>query len=309
MTDFLLRELHQKLPGVITKHLAMLWGVTGEIIPATPNATLSPFTRLLKEYNESAGHAALYTEGAMDIPLVSTRTAEDDYKAFAATLGLEWSMMELAEAQRIGRDIVGQRLEAVRRGLDERCHKLAVFGDTNHTGLLNSSLVPVINPALDLDNAATTAYDLIDFFSDIFETVEDQTNRVDFVDTLLVPPKILNLMKTKILSNTDRTVLSHILDNYGPPAGTVRRIIAKPELAAGQLEANGVKAPGTNKDMIVAFSANPDAMGMQFKGFTPFNLVSNSTGTGWSQAYYRAQSEVMFHYPDNALYVNVDTVP
>ena len=310
MSDFLIHELQQKLPQIYQKRYPDLWGVTGEIIPMTPNADLVSLEKLYAEYATSAGQAKLYADKSQDIPLVSTDSTREDFKVYTAVLGVEWSFIEEMQARRMpDKDIVGRRMMAVRRGLDELAHRMAVFGDAAHVGLLNSPDVPVINPSLDLDNAGTTVADLIDFFSDIFGTLEDQTEQVEMPDTLLIPHKVHRLLRTKLMSNTDRSVLSYLLENYGPQSGgTLRRIIAKRELAWNYLETYGVKAAGTNKDMIVILSSNPDAMGMQFTGFSQLPLTPNDTSTGYTQVSYRAQSEVMFHYPSSALYVNVDKV-
>ena len=86
----------------------------------------------------------------------------------------------------------------------------------------------------------------------------------------------------------------------------MRRIVARRELASDQLEANGVKAAGTNKDMIVLLPTNPDALSIEGMGMTMLPVGMNDTNTGYKQAAYAAQSEVMFHFPKSCLYVNVD---
>ena len=307
MSDFLQNQLTQKLPAVYEKKYPMLWGVSGEVIPVQSNPSLAGVEKLEAEYASSAGKAKIYADISQDIPLISTDTSRDDYKTFIAMLGAFWSIFDEERARVAGKDIVTRKMMAIRRGLDEKAHDMAVYGTDSHTGLLNSSLVPVINPTLDLDNAATTAQDLIDFFSTIMGTVEDQTEQVEMVDTVLVPYKVHRLFRTKTIGVATQSVLSYLIDNYGPMGGgTVRRILPRRELSSDNLEANGVKAPGTNKDMIVLIPSNPDAMGMQVKGFTQLPLTPNDTSTGYTQVSYVAQSEVMFHYPNSCLYVNID---
>ena len=308
MSDFLRGELERKLPQIYGKRYPGLWGITGEIIPMTPDSDLVAMEKIYAEYTSEAGQAKIYAEKSQDIPLVSTGSTEDDFKIFVTALGARWTFIELEQARLMPmKDIVGRRTMAVQRGLDEKCHRMAIFGDTVHKGLLNQTTVPAISPSLDLDAAGTTPADLIDFFAMIFGTLEDSTNDMEMPDTLLITPKVHRLLRSKIVANTDKTVLTHILENYGVAGGgSLRRIVSKRELNFDQLEAYGVKASGTNKDMIVLMSANPDTIHMEFTGFSQLPLTANDTSTGFTQISYRAQTEVMAHYPGAMLYINID---
>lgn len=308
MSDFLRGELERKLPQIYGKRYPGLWGITGEIIPMTPAADLVAMEKIYAEYTSEAGQAKIYAEKSQDIPLVSTGSTEDNYKIFTAALGARWTFIELEQARIMPmKDLVMRRTMAVQRGLDEKCHRMAIFGDTVHKGLLNQTTVPQISPSLDLDAPGTTSADLIDFFAMIFGTMEDSTNDVEMPDTLILPPKVHRLLRSKVVANTDKTVLVHLLENYGTASGgTLRRIVSKRELTSENLETYGVKAGGTNKDMIVLMSSNPDSIHMEFTGFSQLPLTANDTSTGYTQISYRCQTEVMAHYPKSMLYVNID---
>lgn len=305
---FLSRQLEQVLPKLYEKRYASLWADEGIYLPATGDLEMGADT-LVEETVTELGEAAIVADGANDVPVADALIDEAKFKAVAIATHFSYSILELNKAEKAGRPLRDVKAKAADRALRQRTHKLAVFGSAKHgmTGFFNDANVPVVSSSYDADDAATTFADHVDFFADNFTKVKDETNLVEGIEYVLVPAKLRNIWAKSFQTGNGQSVLRYILENYGAASGgTLRGIIEVNETRSADLEANGLKAAGTNEDRIVFLPNNPDAAERKFYGMQI--LPPEVVGMGYKTYMYCGTSEPIIHYPGSMLYVDIPKV-
>ena len=302
-SDFLHKQLEQKLPGILTRKYPNLPFANGQYIPATADLAIGA-EYLTKEVMESFGEAAIFSETTSDLPTVSTTVDERGYRALTWVAGVKWTHVELENIDFAKVDVVGRRTQFLPRVFDEAIQKFLLVGSAKHgiTGFFNNSQVPSTNSSYNANTG--TADDALDFVNSIISGTSTRTNLTAGVAYLLVPEKLrLKWARLKI-TNTNVSVLAQILQDYGvATGGTLRGIVGINECRSDVLETYGRNAAGTNKDLVLVIPVDPMACSRSFNTRRPIPL-SYVDGV-YKQYYLQSSSEVRFDYPYEFNYVNI----
>lgn len=302
---FLSRQLEQVMPRLYEKLYPRLWAEEGLYFPAVGDLEMGIQT-IIEETVTQIGEAAIMSDRATDIPLAEAIIDESPFKAVCVSIHVDYTVPELNAAQKAGRDIRSIRMASANRAIKERIHKLAVFGSAKHgmTGIFNNSLVPKVDSSYDADGVGTTVDDHISFVADNIIKVENDSNLVEGIDTILVPAKLHNIWSKARVTNTSQSVINYLLENFGPSAGgSLRSIVKVNECRNDQLVANGVTLSDANDDRVVFLPVNPDAGERKF--YAMQNLEPQLMGMTYKVFMYAGTSEAIIHYPGSMLYVDI----
>ena len=311
MTDFrniLSRELERKLPGVLMRPMPELPIADGALIPAAADLPVG-IQYESKELMEQAGEALIYSKDSKDIPLINFTEDEQGYRVVTFATGVQWNHVELEQAgyantnRSTPRDIITRRSSFVPRVFAEAEQKFVLAGnaDLGITGFFNDPNVPSENSTYDPSNNATTALDSIAFLNDCYTGLPDRTNNVAQVSAIVAPRRLISYWSTQFLPNTSVTVTSSILANLGPAGGgTLRGFIALEECKSEVLEAYGVTAGGTNKDLVMVAPVNDMVASRSYNNPRQIPL-SYDMGT-YTQVFLKDIGQVRMDYPDQFEY-------
>lgn len=302
---FLARQLEQRLPKIYDKRYPDLWAVDGSIIPSTGDLEEGADV-VIAEFIERYGEAAFMSDEADDIPLVDIAIGEDKYPVMAPVTSFKYTVMELNAAIKARRDLTGMREMTAKRALDEKAHKFAVYGSAKHNipGLLNNPNVPLVDSTFNANTA--TADDLVDFIGTQITSVTTRSQQVEAIDTIVVSDTLRNKLVKNRLSGTSQSALGYLLENYGTTTGgSLRRIIAKSEMAPELLAQYGVR-PDATKERILMIPSNPEAVERHFS--LPVIMEPQIQGTKYLVPCYNMVSPTIFHYPGSCLYIDIPAV-
>ena len=308
---YLRRQLEQVIPRLYAKRDPDLWGADGSVFPVV--ADLEPGAKtVIEETILENGEAVVMSPGDSDLPTVEVSIDETPFKTYVIAASTKWTIHELLADQKAGRGLQTKRLEAMVRAIQQKVHKIALFGHLTGNanagqGIYTLGNVTVNSSTYDGDNPATTADDHIAFIADNMNQVVTSTNKVEAIDTILIPCKLWNIWTKARIPNTSSSIINYILETYNPQNGsTLSRIMPTNESTASVLEEFGVKAGGTNEDRLIFFPASPDTVEMKMYPlrFLPIQQM------GWSfiQYAYLGVSELIDHYPGGMLYVDIPTI-
>jgi hypothetical protein len=301
--DFLNKQLEQKLPGVLMRRYPGLPFANGQYLPAIGDLAIGA-QYLTKEVMEQFGEAQIYSETSSDLPTISTTVDELGYRIVTFVSGVKWNYAELEHASFANVDIVSRRTQFLPRVFDEAIQKFVLAGNTNLgiTGFLNNPDVPAGNDSYDPNTG--DADDAMDFVYRVMTAVPNRTNLTAESAVMLVPAKLRQKWARLVLSGTSVTVLEHIISNYGSQSGgSLRAIVGINEMRSDILEAYGVNAPGTNKDMVMVAPVDPTAADRRFNARRALPLEYNDTL--YKQFYLQSTSEVRFERPDEFQIFNI----
>ncbi|MEM9541761.1 MAG: major capsid family protein [Cyanobacteria bacterium P01_E01_bin.42] len=306
---FLTRQLEQLLPKLYEKKYPNLWAAKGEYLPATGDLEEGAET-VVAEVLSSVGEAKILSPDSDDIPMVQVGLEEDKFKAFCIVIGFQYSVPELKKAAKAGRLIRTTRMNASNRAMQEKVHKLAVFGSAKHgaSGFFNNPHVPVIDSTYNAADPATTAQDHIDFISDVITSVQSGSNLTEGIATIGVPIKLHNIWRKALIPGTSDTVLDHVLDTFGDPRtnGTLRQIVPLNETQSSLLEKHGVHAQGTDKDRLIFAPADPEAISRKF--YPAIYMEPQLQLLNWTTIGYCGTTETICEYPLSMRYVDIPKV-
>jgi hypothetical protein len=296
---FLSRQLEQRLPKVYEKRYPALKFSNGLLLPATAELEAGADS-VVEEIMETIGEVGESSADQIDdIPLADASVTEFKYPVMVKPIAIRYSVRELQAAMKGNRNIRGMREMAARRAIEESSNKVSAYGDkkTSSVGLLNDPNVPVNNSSFNPYTA--TQDDLIDFLTGEVTKIIDSTKMTEEPDTMLVPVKLHELITNKRIPDSPLTVKKFILENNP----YIKDIVPCTELAASELEANGVETSGTNKDSIMIYPRNPEIVQRIFE---PLSIMQPQLrGLNYVVIMYYATTGAIWHYPGSALRIKV----
>lgn len=297
---FLSRQLEQKLPGVIRRKYPPLWAAAGQYLPATGDLQLGAKNLTIETIAE-VGEASIYDGLANDIPIADVTAGEDKFKAVVVIAGFKYGVLELDLARRTGVDIQGERMMSMKRAMDEKIHKLSLFGSTKHgmKGFFNNPDVPTVDISTNFYDTAITADDLFDFVNSLTNTVRKFSKMTEVVDMMLCSIDFANRLNKRV-QNTGVPVIDNLLNSRGQ---TLKDIIPVNELDADVLENFGVHSTNTNKERIVVYSMNADTVERKF---APMDTLPPQLHImDYLTVGYCGTSEAIWRHPGAALYIDI----
>jgi hypothetical protein len=307
MSAFLSTYLEQKMPGVLRKKLPNLYFDDGTYCPQVADIQVGAES-LSVEVVQHYGQASIMAGAAQDAPMTEVTIGKDIYRIVHIFGATSYSDPEIRAAEfatsrgQTVTNITDERLIAMRRMIDERSHLICAYGSAKHDifGVLNHPQVPLSNDStVKLYKSDTTSKAIIDFVSDGYYAVWQDTNFLEAPNILFVSPEAFKLFNTTYRSdNTDRTLMN-ILKDVLPD---LQAIVALRELTSARLEGNGVHTAGTGKDRMMFANLSPDNYKRHFSPI--FVMPPSQKGMKYDVFGYKSVSSVQFDYPKSARYID-----
>lgn len=252
---FLTQELNQYDTTFYSTVYPEYWGAEGKYHPTQGNLELGT-KNIVSGRIDYVGEAAIYDGKSTDIPLSDFGITEDEYKARIVIAGAQWNIFDLAAAQKANRqallpnrDYLSLKMEAMKRSMDRRIHRLVWAGEANNDmeGLFSGSQVTLKNITTDL--YALTSDQLYDFFLDELSDFQEDSLLTAEATWMYVPKRLKTRLTKRFPNNMDGTPYLLLTD---PKRGImVKGIQEVNELKSSFLEQFGVHAVGTNKDRLM----------------------------------------------------------
>lgn len=208
-----------------------------------PNYNYESFIPVLTEGNEWARSTTFYSTdflgqadwingAANDIPYAELTRAKGEHAYQMAGIGYMWNMEEVGLAAMLGENLSSDKADAARMIAQRKLYFIAMLGDEpgrnekGWTGLLNDAGVTAAQVAADGATSLRVFSDkspdqVIRDINAPLSGIYTSTNEVEMANTLLLPiSTILDLAKTRIGDNADKTVLAFLRENNAYTATT-----------------------------------------------------------------------------------------
>ncbi|PHJ69595.1 hypothetical protein VF04_16350 [Nostoc linckia z7] len=248
------------MPGVLSRRYRDLAFENGKIVPTQADLKAGA-SEVVRDTVDEVGDADIIGDGAFDIPIVDVSAGEDRYKIFMIASAFSYTFQQERAYNYAGAkaEINNRKQMLAKRSIGERHHRIAAFGDTrlNVTGFLNNAGVTLNNSSFDPNTAAPD--ELAEFFVDELKAAHTGSNNVEMpMDVLISTGFYFKLVKTR-MPDSSVSVLTYIKQALSEEDVNFK-ITKCQECDSSQLEANGVQAGGTNKDLITLYTKDPEVV-------------------------------------------------
>jgi len=311
------RDLQKRLTRTLRQRRRQqpFWG--GDIVPTMTD--LQPGVReLVQAEVREFGEAQLNALESDDVPLVEITATETTYRCCMPIAGysMTWAK-DVAQTVARGngvqynpRDV---KMQATVRAIEEKAAKVTAVGSAqlNFTGFLNNPGVTPINSSFDPFAADSTPDHIADWLLSFVGEVLINSNNVEYPDTMLMSIPLYELLARKRMTDGVTSVLSYFVANQQARSLSrvgqrVGAIIPMVECGSAYLEANGVEAPGTNKDRIVLYPNDPEVVEKHIMSGAIAMLPEDWTISKGARRIYPAytfMSETMINFPGAFSYI------
>lgn len=242
------------------------------------------------------------TQSTTDMPNVSLGAERVMTPIRLAGQLITYTRIDVEKAQKEGRNIDGDKLEALHElyqlGIDKMVYKGDAELDTpDHKcrGLLNSETPTVINSAATFD--AMDADKMVDAINDLLEAAWSQCAYAVMPDMVILPPKIYaKLATTKYSSNGEKTILTYLKENCLATTQSGTPIEFMPCVHANTAGADG-------KARITAYNKDPRYVRFNM---APIRREESYVDKGiyYNTPYIWALGEVEFVRPEAVVYMD-----
>jgi len=312
---YLYRHLEQRLPGVLVSRRRELPYEAGVVVPTMADLQVGAY-EVVKQIYESVGNAKVLADGAYDVPIVDMNGNEDRFRVLMVAAAFNITFSNERRAQAAARNGMLQvseydeKLKVASRAIMERRNALAAYGNTalNVTGFLNNANVTPDITTFDPYAATTTASDLSDFLIAKIRALHINSNNVFLPTAAVVSPELRFRMLSLRVPYSAKTVWQDVQDILTED-GIPFRLIATPEVNKSNLEANGVKSPGANKERIVLYPLDPEVVERHVEVIQlapPKYIESKNLNTVYPL--FGCTSPAIINYPAAVAYIDHNSV-
>lgn len=224
-----------------------------QLIPVDTSA--NPFVKSVTYFSANKAGAAGWLNGnADDIPMADVEHTQFETPVFTAGIGYGYGWEEINQAQMLGLNLTADKAMAARRAAEEMIDRVALEGDATKgfNGLFDHPDVTA-TPATNGDWPTANPDEIIADINNALTNVQTATNNVILADTLLLPFARWNLVASKRLTDTDRTIMSYIRENNVYTAQTGAPLTIR---ATRKLDDAGVSASAR----MVAYRRHPEVL-------------------------------------------------
>lgn len=230
-----------------------------KMFPQDPSEDYSGRNVITYEVMDSVGVAKLISSYADDLPRADVRVVEyrSPVRPIAAAFG--YNVDEIKAAQAGNRDLRTKKAAAAIKSTEEQINLIAWKGDpyTNVPGFLTNPNIPSISAADvggDVNWVDKTGDQILFDLNELFNSINSNTNGVEWADTLGLPPAEFNFVQSKRLGDTEVTVMSFFMRNNR----FVQQVEMVPELTTADTTNNGPMAIAYRRDVEVLELVIPD---------------------------------------------------
>lgn len=296
---YLKQELTRTIPNVLQTIRKELWAYNGLMIPT--QATLTPGEEFVEQFRDDyTGKSARYRGESTDIPTVDIKTDKNGYTVGTWVIGARWSEMELnreAVARAAGlvnrAGLVDRKMMAMDKVIAEGINRATIFGDVGFNGFLNNSNVTTQIEAT--SPYTLTGLALYDYFRALINEFRRSARVPTSSLTLAVPPDLFFRLGAVIDTTSGMTIYKMLTD---PSLGQdIGEIVEVDELDSLDLEANGVQAPGTNRDRMIIYNKDPETLLRETYPMRTTTPNALPDGLHWVVSGYQGSTEVMVKQP------------
>lgn len=299
---FLREQLRQYDNSFYATEYPEYWGAEGRHHYATGDLALG-VREIISGRMDYVGEAVIYGPEATDIPLADFGITEDKYKTRIVIAAAEFNIFELATQQAANqnpmfgqRNIIAEKMDALKLSIDRKMHKLVVYGDTAHQmdGLFSGADVEV--KTLTENLYALSADDLYDWWLNELGVLRRETLlTADFMQAM-VPDAMRTKMMRRFPTNGDGNPLT-LLTGQNGNALSLQSMESVNELDSRFLEDNGVHEEGDDLDRMVLGSLG-DSRAMRRQFYTMDRTAPHTAdGLTFKVFGYAATSEAQFRQP------------
>ena len=215
---FFNRELAYVKSKTYDAKLAELKGLS--LIPISMEAGSGVNEIVYRQYR-GVGFAKIIADYAKDFPRVDVYGEEQSVKVKGIGDSYGYSIQEIRQSQRAGKNLDQRRAMTARRAHDEQMNKMALKSDAvNGTnGLLDYPGITEVTLASDGTGssktwASKTADQIVRDINNLVDAVMGPTSAREVPDTLLLPIKQYNDLATRRIGEAgEKTLLKYILEN------------------------------------------------------------------------------------------------
>ena len=166
------------------------------------------------------GQARMISDYAKDFPRVELGATENTVKPKQIGASYAWTVMEIRRAQYAGVDLETRKASLARRVIDEKINSLAWAGDSNYNiqGFIKypGTSEYTVSGALAADKlwSGKTADEILGDLNGIKIMPANLTNGIERVNTILIPPAQMDLIKNlRVGTTSDTTVYEFFTRN------------------------------------------------------------------------------------------------
>ncbi len=274
-------------------------------------AKLIPMTSEAGAYADSVryeivdytGQSKRIAPGAKDLPEVGVSYKQASFPIYHGALQYSYNTQELRESAFLRRPINAAKAVSAYRAIENHVNQVALFGEQDLTGLVNNVDVPVVTAPAGASypwmTTATPAQILADLNSGL-STVWQNTQKNDFVTTVLFPDAIMSFLVSTLVPGTypSKTILQFLRENN---IGKVLMGIDLEFDAISTLSASTL--PGhTGVNQVIFYTKRPDRIKFH-RPMMPNYLAPQPTGLNVVIPGEHRYSGTTIYYPYSALYM------
>lgn len=169
------------------------------------------------------GKPEWFDVAADDMPYAEFSRSQFLQENHIRAIGLRWTRADLEKAQRLGVDVLTQKVNAANMAAERDIHRIAVQGDGVKftTGFFNNPLAT--STAAGATLAASTPDAVVTIVNAALTSVEVNTGETMMADTLALPTAVYNALASRRMTDTNMTVLAYIQANSVVPNLTIRK--------------------------------------------------------------------------------------
>lgn len=161
-----------------------------------------------------AGKPEWFDVAADDMPYADSSRTQFLQENHMAAIGYKWNRGDLERGQQLQINVIADKADAASKTAERFIHKVGMLGDgvKFDEGFVNDSAMTTTTATHDI-NSASDPDDDIETVNDLLTQIETDTLETYRADTLAVPTSIFNILATKRLTGTDKSVLEYLRTN------------------------------------------------------------------------------------------------
>ncbi len=178
---------------------------------------------LTYEMFDQVGMAKIISDYADDLPTADVFATKQSVKVKSIGVGITYSSQELRAAALTGTPLAPKKTAAAKRASEEKLNSICWAGDSVNAivGLLNNPNITEVAAAAGATSSNTvwsgkTTDEILYDIGVMVDTIRETTQGAFEGDTLLLPIAQYSIIaKKKYGTDSDKTILQHVLENSG----------------------------------------------------------------------------------------------
>lgn len=242
-----------------------------------------------------AGKAEWLSSKGFDMPYADTTLSQHMQPTQLAGIGYEYSRGELERAARLGQNLTSSKARAATLVSDKFIYDVAISGSAEKgwKGLINDPGVPAAAAGVTFE--AGTPEQILAIVNGALMAPTTATNGAFNANALLLPPTSITTLASRVIANTDTTILAFIRANNALTAQT-----GQPLNIRGMKELETAGSGGVKR--LIAYDNTDEAMEFALPGPHTFLEPFRKSSMTWEVAGIMNLGGTNFRVPKAAAY-------